>query len=173
MLVSHFSRPWRALFATGILAVALAAPAIANADTTPTPAIQPAYSRDATLTINSMSVVAKVIAKVDVSVVCQPFETIDWNTGETIVSTAGDASLNATILQAQGRTVAWGTGTSYGFAVCDGTTINHFEIPVTAAVAPWRTGAAVIGVTAAASDVVTYQDSDYVSSGAISIKLGR
>lgn len=173
MFGSHFSRPWRALFATGILAAALAAPAIANADTTPTPAIQPAYSRDATMTIDSISVVAKVIANVNVSVVCQPFETYDWDTGQTVVSTAGDAGLNATIIQAQGRTIAWGTGNGGGSAVCDGTTVNHFEVPVTAAIAPWRTGAAVIGVTAWTADVVAYQDSDYVSSGAISIKLGR
>jgi hypothetical protein len=160
------------LIATGILAVALAAPAIANADTG-TPQIQPAYSRDATLTIDSISVVAKVIAKVNISVVCQPFETIDWETGQTVVSTTAEAGVSATILQAQGRTIAWGTGSGGGSAVCDGTTVNHFEILVTAAVAPWRTGSAVIGVTAYTNDVVAYQDSDYVSSGAISIKLGR
>ena len=173
MLVSHLPRPWRAMIATGVLAAALAAPVIANADTTGAPGIQPAFSRDATMTIDSISVVGKVIANVDVSVVCQPFETFDWDTGQTVQSTAGDAGVGATILQAQGRTLAWGTGSASGIVVCDGATVNHFKIPVSAGVAPWRTGSAVIGVTAGISDVLTYQDSDYVSSGPTSIKLGR
>jgi len=167
------TRRLQGLVAVGILAAGLALPASAFADTTGgAPPIQPAFSRDATITGVSVSVTAKLIANVTVSFTCQPFQTYDWNTGETIETTAGHfEGGGATVIQAQGRTVAWGQVELFGQTVtCDGTTINRVTAPVTASTAPWKSGSAVVGATVQLSDE-SFSDSDYATSGPIVVKL--
>jgi hypothetical protein len=167
------SRGLRALVATGILAAGLALPASTFADTTGgAPPIQPAFSHDATITGVSVTVTAKLIANVTVSFTCQPFQSYDWNTGETIETTAGHfEGGGATVIQAQGRSVAWGQVDLFGQdATCDGTTVNQVAAPVTASTAPWKNGSAVVGASVQLSDA-TFSDSDYASSGPIVVKL--
>ena len=169
----HPSRTLSTLVATGILAAGLALPATALADTTGgAPSIQPAYSRDATITGVSVNVTAKLIANVTISFTCQPLQMYDWNTGETIETTAGHfEGGGATVIQAQGRTVAWGQADLFGQAVtCDGTTVNTVSAPVTASTSPWKNGSAVVGATVFISDE-NGSDSDNASSGPIVVKL--
>ena len=173
MVPLHPTRRLRALVATGILALGLTLPTAAFADTTGgVPSIQPASSRDATITGASVTVTAKLIATVSISFTCQPFDSYDWNTGETIQTTDGHfEGGGATVIQAQGRTVAWGQVDLFGGpAVCDGTTVNHVTAPVTASVAPWKNGTAVIGASVYLTDA-NGSDSDYATSGPIVVKL--
>ena len=155
------------------LAAALALPAAALADTTEPVTIQPAVSRDATITITSTAVTARLIVNVRVDFVCLPFQSRNWETGETIETTAGEMGGEAVVLQVQGRTIVSGVGSFSGTVTCDGTTVNHLTAAVTARNAPWRTGTAVIGASVYAADTTSYQDSDYASTGALPVKLGR
>jgi hypothetical protein len=163
----------RLLAATGILAVGLALPAAALADTTGgAPPIQPAFTHDATITGVSVKVTAKLVANVTVSFTCQPLQMFDWSTGEVIETTAGHfEGGGATVIQAQGKTIAWGQVELFGgAALCDGTTVNTVTAPVTAAVAPWKNGTAVVGASVQLSDA-NGSDSDYASSGPIVVRL--
>ena len=167
------SRGLRALVATGVLAAGLALPAAAFADTTGgAPPIQPAFSHDATITGVSVTVTAKLVANVTVSFTCQPFQTYDWNTGQTVETTVGHfEGGGATVIQAQGRTVAWGQVELFGqAATCDGTTVNRVAAPVTASTSPWKHGSAVVGASVQLSDD-SFSDSDYASSGPIVVRL--
>ena len=68
----------------GALGLVLAMPAAVSADTTGgPPSIGPATSHDATIAITSITVTGKVLATVKIAYVCQPFQTYDWQTGET------------------------------------------------------------------------------------------
>lgn len=164
----------RLVIAAGLLALALAAPSAVSADTTGAPSIPPAISHDATIQVTSVSVTAKVIATVSLSFTCQPLQSYDWETGQTIETTVGRVEGGgATIIQAQGRTLDWGTGEVFGgSAVCDGTTVNTASTPVTAAVSPWKNGAAVVGAYISVCDEQC-SDSDYATSGPISVKLSN
>ena len=175
MVASHLSRRTRLVMAGGMLAIALAVPGAVSADTTGgAPPIQPAFSRDATIQVTSVSVTAKVIATVTITFTCQPFQTFDWVTGQTIETIAGRIEGGgATVIQAQGRTIAWGQGNLFGgSAVCDGTTVNATSVPVTAAVAPWKTGTAVVGASIFVTDE-NGSDSDGASSGPIAVRLSN
>jgi hypothetical protein len=167
------SRRARLLAATVAVIACLAIPATALADTTGgPPQIQPAQSRDATISIDSIAITGKVVAMVNVSFVCQPFDSYDWNTGQTYQTTDGSIEGGAvTIYQAQGRTLDWGSADFYGHAVCDGSTVNHASIPVTPQVSPWKNGTAVVGATVFISDAASFQDSDFASSGPVSVRL--
>jgi hypothetical protein len=163
----------RLLLIAGALVAALGLPAAALADTTGgVPSIQPAFSRDATIQVTSVSVTAKVIATVTISFTCQPFQSYDWNTGETIETTVGHIEDgNATLIQAQGRTIDWGQVQMFGGAVtCDGSTVNRTSAPVTAAVSPWKVGAAVVGASIYVTDE-NGSDSGYATSGPVTIRL--
>jgi hypothetical protein len=152
---------------------ALALPAAVSADTTgPAPSIAPAGSRDATVTVVGIDVVGKVVASVRFDVVCQPFESRDWSTGETYQSTEGSIEFNEVVLlQAQGRAVDFGVGSLFGRATCEGTTVNHLVVALTAQVAPWRNGSAVVGVQIYLADLASFQDFDFASSGPVAVRL--
>jgi hypothetical protein len=173
MFPSRIGRRTRLVVAGGMLALTLAIPSGVSADTTGgVPSIQPAYSRDASIQIGSVSVTAKVIATVTMKFTCEPFQTYDWQTGETTETTAGRVEGGqVTVVQAQGRTIAWGQVDLFGAtAVCDGTTVNVISAPVTAAVAPWKVGTAVAGAWIQVSDA-TGSDSDGASSGPATVRL--
>ena len=155
-----------------LLIAALALPGSALADTTGGPTIPPAASRDATISIQSARIVAKVIVRVDVDYVCQPFESYDWDTGETYETTLGSVEQGqVVVVQAQGRTVATGAGFISAFVTCDGTTVNHLTADVIASASPWRNGSAVIGAAVFAADAASFNDGDYASTGAIATRL--
>ena len=74
----------RAAIASAVLAMCLALPAAASADTTAggTGAAHVSISTD-------VHVSAKVLATVNVSFTCDPFLIYDWQTGESVPSTVG------------------------------------------------------------------------------------
>lgn len=175
MFTSSINRRLRLAIACGVLAVALVVPAAVSADTTSgAPSIPPASSRDATIQVTSVAVTAKVIATVTITFICQPFQTYDWQTGETIETTVGRVEGGqATVIQAQGRTVAWGQTEVFGSAAtCDGSTVNTLSTPVTAAVAPWKVGTAVAGASVYVVDEQG-SDSDYATSGPVAVRLSN
>ena len=116
----------------------------------------------------------KVIATVTVAFTCQPFQTYAWETGETIETTAGRVEGGqVTVIQAQGRTIAWGQAEAFGgAATCDGSSVNTLSTPVTAAVAPWKVGTAVVGATIHVANE-NGSDADYASSGALTVRLSN
>jgi hypothetical protein len=169
--IASIIRGARLLVLGTALVTALALPSAAFADTTPGPTIPPAVSRDATITITSATVTARLIVSVRVDYVCQPFLSFDWETGEWIQSTAGLIEEGqAIVIQAQGRTIASGSGAFNGTVTCDGSTVNHVTIPVIASTAPWRTGSAVVAASLFAVDA-SFHDGDYASTGAIAMKI--
>jgi hypothetical protein len=171
--IASIGRGARLLVLGATLMAALALPSAAFADTTPGPTIPPAASRDATIAITSATVTARLIVSVGVDYVCQPFLSFDWETGQWIASTAGSIEDGrAIVIQAQGRTIASGSGAVSGAVTCDGSTVNHLTIPVVATTAPWRTGTAGLGAALFASDA-SFNDGDYASSGPVVVKLGR
>ena len=77
------------------------------------------------------------------------------------------------IAQASGRSIASGSVEFYGGDVwCDGTTVYTRSVPVIASTIPWKSGAAVAGATISITDA-NNNGSDYASSGATAVKLGR
>jgi hypothetical protein len=173
MSTLSLGRRGRLLLTSGALVAALAVPGAVSADTGGgTPTIGPAFSRDATIAIDSLTVTGKVVVTVQMRVVCQPFLSYDYNTGETFQTTDGSVDFaTVTILQAQGRTLDSGSSQWGGSAVCDGTTINTYSIPVTASQSPWRNGTAVTGASVYIVDVASYHDSDAASSGPLTVRL--
>jgi hypothetical protein len=174
MLISSFGRRrMRLALASGMLVMGLAVPAAVSADTTTgVPSIPPAWSRDATIQVTSVSVTAKVIATVTIAFTCQPFQSYDWQTGQTIETTAGRVEGGQVIVvQAQGRTIDWGEADLFGgTAACDGVTVNVLSAPVTAAVSPWKVGTAVVGASVYLVDEFG-SDSDGANSGPITVRL--
>jgi hypothetical protein len=173
MFISSMSRRARLVLVGAVAALTLAIPATVSADTTGgVPSIQPAFSRDATIQVTGVRVTAKVIATVTIAFTCQPFQTYNWETGETTETTAGHLEGGqVTIVQAQGRTIDWGQVDLFGAtATCDGATVNVTSVPVTAAVSPWKVGTAVVGATVMLSDEFG-SDSDYASSGPVTVRL--
>jgi hypothetical protein len=164
----------RAAIVGGTLVGALALPAAVSADTTGAPPILPPASNGATVTVASVTTIGKVVATVNLTVVCHPFEELDWDTGQTYLSTQGSIEDGeVTILQAQGRTLDSGSNSVFGpLAVCDGSTANHLSIPVTPSVSPWKKGAAVVGAFVRIADVISFQASDFASTGPVSERLG-
>lgn len=156
------------------LVVALALPAAVSADTTGGGAIQPASSRGATITLDAVHRLSKVLARVDISFTCDPLRVYDWETGTTSTTTAGhlDAA-SAVIVQASGRTVAAASGDAFGGDVtCDGTTLHRVSIDVVASTMPFKAGAAAAGATVSIADA-SFEANDYASTGAVMVKLAR
>ena len=175
MSPSRIGRSVRLLAVGSALVIGLALPGAVSADTTGgVPTIQPAGARDATIKVNSVAVTAKVIATVTITYTCQPFQTYDWQTGETTETTVGHfEGGGATVIQAQGRTIDWGQIEFFGGeATCDGTTINTASAPVTAQVSPWKVGTAVVGATIYLCDV-NCSDSASASSGPVTVRLAN
>ena len=171
--MSHPGRRTRLVLISALAVLMLAIPATVSADTTGgVPSIQPAGSRDATIEVRSVTVTAKVIATVTIAFTCQPFQSYDWNTGETTETTAGRLEGGqVTIIQAQGRTIDWGQVDLFGaIATCDGATTNLVSVPVTASVSTWKVGTAVVGATVYVSDEFG-SDSDGASSGPVTVRL--
>jgi len=170
------SRRLRLVVTGGALVAAIAAPAAVKADTGGiVPAIGPMVSRDETISITSVGLTGKLVVNVGISFVCQPFDVIDWETGQTVRSTAGSIEdVSVVVLRAQGKTIDYGVaGAGGGVAVCDGTTVNTMTVPVTAAVSPWKSGAAVVGASVYVAEPTQFQDSDFASSGPVVARLGH
>jgi hypothetical protein len=175
MVTSSIHRRLQVAFTGAVLAVALAVPAAVSADTTSgVPSIPPAVSRDATIHVTSISVTAKIIATVTVDFTCQPFQSYDWQTGETVETTVGRVEGGqVTVIQAQGRTIAWGENQLFGpAATCDGSTVNTLSTPVTAAVTPWKVGMAVVGASIHVTDEFG-SDSASANSGPVVVRLAN
>jgi len=173
MFISSMGRRARLVLVSGVAALTLAIPANVSADTTGgVPSIQPAFSRDATISVTGVRVTAKVIATVTIAFTCQPFQSYNWETGETTETTVGRIEDGgATLIQAQGRTIDWGQVQIFGGAVtCDGSTVNTTTAPVTAAVSPWKVGTAVVGASIYVTDE-NGSDSDYATSGPVAVRL--
>jgi len=173
MFISSMGRRARLVLVSGVAALTLAIPATVSADTTGVvPSIQPAFSRDATISVTGVRVTAKVIATVTIAFTCQPFQSYNWETGETTETTVGRIEDGgATLIQAQGRTIDWGQVQIFGGAVtCDGSTVNTTTAPVTAAVSPWKVGTAVVGASIYVTDE-NGSDSDYATSGPVTVRL--
>ena len=173
MFISSMGRRARLVLVSGVAALTLAIPATVSADTTGgVPSIQPAFSRDATISVTGVRVTAKVIATVTIAFTCQPFQSYNWGTGETTETTVGRIEDGgATLIQAQGRTIDWGQVQIFGGAVtCDGSTVNTTTAPVTAAVSPWKVGTAVVGASIYVTDE-NGSDSDYATSGPVTVRL--
>jgi hypothetical protein len=131
------------IVAFAALALVLCLPAAASADTIGSPPqIFPADSRGATITVSPSAVIlAKVVAVVHVEVTCDPFEVFDWGTGETVLVDEGSLEfMGVDLLQASGRTLNWGsTDASTGrLLVCDGETVNAFDLSVAPQGPAWR-----------------------------------
>ena len=125
----------------------------------------------ATVTIRSVKVIAKVIAEVQVRIICDPIPTIDPNTGEPTTSTVGFIENSwVNVLQAQGRAVASGTGSFYGQLTCDGLTANTFTVDIAAANLPWKNGSAVVNAGVYAVDEF-FVGSTAGNSGNVVVKL--
>jgi hypothetical protein len=166
--------PPRLLVLSGALAVALAMPMSALADTVSPPTIAAAESRHATIQLSGGGVLGRLVANTRVDFTCDPFLIFDWETGQEVESTFGSLEGGAvTILQASGRTINFGQGEFWGGdVVCDSATVNHRDVQVVASVSPWKSGSAVAGarVHIASAD---FNQSAAASTGAITIKLGR
>jgi hypothetical protein len=174
---TRLSRPRRVgvLVATA-LAIALAVPAATFADTTAAPQILPASSRGATIHLAARGTInARLIATVRLEITCEPFEILDWQTGETVESTQGSVEwLSLTMLQASGKTVNWGTadGGLSQPVTCDGQTVTALDMAVVPQIAPWKSGVAVAGavVSIASPDFMT---ADFASSGPVQVRLSK
>jgi len=165
----------RAILLGGALLGALALPIGVSADTTGGSTIPAASSNGATIAVSrSVHVISKVVATVDISFTCDPFEVYDWETNATTTSTSGHVEYgSATIVQASGRSVVSSSAEYFGGnVVCDGATVHTRSIPVVASTLPWKSSASVAGATVYLADA-TYQASHYASSGPIAVKLGK
>ena len=173
MSISSVGRRARLIIVGGFAVLLLAVPATVSADTTGgPPSIAPASSRDATISLHSLSVTGKVVVNATIDVVCQPFQSYDWTTGQTYETTDGFIDgASVTILQAQGRTVDSGTSDWRGNAVCDGSTVNTYNVAVAGSPSPWRNGSAVIGATVYVADTASFSDSDSASTGPLAVRL--
>jgi hypothetical protein len=159
-----------------VLLAALLVPGAVLADTTDgAPSIPPANSRDAMISVStSVTLTARVVAEVDIDVVCQPFDSYDWETGSTYQTIAGSVEYSNIVLeQASGRSLAWGEGGVAGLATCDGSTINHYQAFVTPSANLFKPGAAVVGAVIYIADLASYNDSDYASSGVVEVKVTK
>ena len=159
----------RAAIASALLAMCLALPAAASADTTAggTGAAHVSISAD-------VHVSAKVLATVNVSFTCDPFLIYDWQTGESVPSTVGHLEFGGVSLtQAQGRSVASGGGDfEGGTVVCDGSTVTTLAVPVMATTFPWKSGTAIASARVNVySD--TFESRDFGETGAVIVKLGK
>jgi hypothetical protein len=167
-------RRMRALIVGGVLAAALVMPLSVSADTTGGGAIQPAYSRGATINLGTVHIVSKVLSTVDISFTCDPLQVFDWETGMTTTTTDGRIdSATAVIVQASGKTIVVASGDAFGGAVlCDGSTVHSLTVQVVASAAPFKAGAAAVGATVSVADP-SFQAADNASTGAATVKLGK
>jgi len=165
----------RAILVGGALLGALALPIGVSADTTGGSTIPAASSNGATIGVsNTVHVMSKVVAAVDIAFTCDPLQVYDWETSSTTTSTSGHVEFGSvTIVQASGRSIITSSAEYFGGNVlCDGATVYTRSIPVVASTLPWKSGASVAGATVFISDA-TGQSSDYASSGPIAVKLSK
>jgi hypothetical protein len=77
-------------------------------------------------------------------------------------------------VQASGKSIgtAFGQSAGGGSVTCDGTTVDTLSIPVVASTLPFKAGTAAAGATVSIIDA-SFQASDYASTGAIIVRLGK
>jgi hypothetical protein len=160
-------RRWRlgAMVALGLV-VMLAAPLTTLASGGPPPA------GGATVSIGSTKVIGKVIAEIQVQVVCQPLPTFDEFGQPTTTEQGSVENGFVNLQQAQGRVVASGSGEFFGGVICDGSTLNSFTVDIPATTYPWKAGTAVVSAGVFITDPA-FDSFDSGSTGAVLIKLGK
>lgn len=169
---NHGSPRLRRLIVATSLVAALAIPSVASADTTgaQVPTIGPESSRGLTVEIaGAPRLMNKVVVTVPLRVVCDPLTGSDWETGQEVTLTDLQLYGEAQVLQAAGRSMAYGAGYLSGRATCDGSTVNAMDAVVSATGGtPFKPGAAVVGAR-------VYAESDIGSSsgstGPLSVRL--
>ena len=168
MSSTRSSRGLRLVIVGGALVAAFALPAAVSADTTG----GGGGPGGATMTVASVSVVGKAVAIVHLDIVCQPFDSYDWDTGETYPTTAGSIEFSVLqVLQAQGRTLDSGTTEFFGTVTCDGATVNRVDANVAATVSPWKNGTAVVSGQVSISDSSSFTDLDSANLGPTTVRL--
>jgi len=166
-------RRLRAAMICTVLAVCLALPAAASADS------GSAGGGTAQVTVGTdVHVTAKVAAVVDLSFTCDAFLIMDWGTGTLVESTVGHLVFGGvTLTQASGKSVTVAgadlpEGTPEAIVICDGATIQTRSVTIMASTLPWKSGTAV-----ASARVQVYSDDfssrDLGESGPVVVKLGK
>jgi hypothetical protein len=161
----------RASLLCAALAVCLALPGAASAAT-------PGGGTAQVTVGESVPVLAKVVAIVDVSFTCDPFLIFDWETGTMVESTAGHLVFGGvTLTQAQGKSIVIAgadlpEGTPEANVVCDGVTLQTRSVAIRADTQPWKSGAAVASARVQVYDQLG-QSRDIGSSGPVVVKLGK
>jgi hypothetical protein len=129
-------------------------------------------SGNATISFGSAKVIGKVVAEIQVNVVCDPLTTIDPY-GQETTTTEGYLEFGwLNLLQSQGRAVASGSGELYGPVTCDGTTVNGFIVDIAATTRPWKTGTAVASAGVSISDPAFFSG-DSGTTGPVTLKLTK
>lgn len=165
-------RRGRSLALVGAALAVLLVPGVALADTGGGTTIGPRYERGATVDIEGASLDSRLLATIRIAVVCDPITYYDWETWEQLTTTDGRLSGDATLLQAQGRSIA--TAVGYVAAVpvtCDGTTVNHATVSVVAQNLPLRRGDALAGVSVWVSAQGGESSEAFGQSGPTAVRL--
>ena len=151
---SRRSRVMRVATVIG-LTMALAIPAMAAADTgTGGISILPASSRGATITVApTATLTAGVLVTLRVSVVCDPLVN-EWDPSAPPSEAGFVEGGGGQVIQSAKKAIAAGSGELYGrTVVCDGRTVNAFDIPITSQTVPFRKGDAVAGASLGICDL--------------------
>jgi hypothetical protein len=166
------TRRVRLLAMAGLISLSLAVPAGVNADTGGA-SLPARYSNHATVDITSSTFASKLLVTVSISVVCDPFETIDPQTGEAVLVVDGQVGAAVGLIQAQGRTVVGTSGYVAQAVTCDGSTVNVATVPIVASSVPFRRGDALAGASLDVCEVPFGSCWASASSGPTQIRLGR
>lgn len=167
-------RRGRSLALVGAALAVLLVPGVAMADTGGGTTIGPRVERGASVDVQGASLDSKLSATVRFTVVCDPITYFNWDTYEEVTTTDGRLGADATLLQAQGRSIAVAIGYATPIdIVCDGTTVNHATASVIAQNLPLKRGDALVGVTAWLSAQGGGEGESYAQSGPTAVKLGR
>ena len=152
----------------------LLVPGIAFADEGGGTTIGPRIENGATIDIEGATLNSKLMATIRFTVVCDPITYFDWETYQEFTTEVGRLSADATVLQAQGRSIATAVGFSSAVALtCDGVTVNHATASVVAQNQPLKRGDALAGVSAWISAPGGESGESFAQSGPTAIRLGR
>jgi len=163
----------RSLAIVGAALAILLVPGIALADTGGGTTIGPRVENGVTIDVEGATLNSKLMATVRFAVVCDEITYFDWDTYQEVTTTEGRLGGDATLLQAQGRSIAIALGYASPVDVtCDGSTVNHVTASVVAQNLPLKSGSALAGVSAYISGGGE-GEGGYGQSGPTAIKLAR
>lgn len=173
-MAHHVRGRMRAFGLLAALVVALVVPATVFADEPGGPGIEPWASQGATADIEGVTLNSRLMATINVAVVCDELTYFNWETWEEYTTTDGVVYAGGQLLQAQGRSIASASGFARRAAVtCDGSTVNHVAVQVIAESLPLRRGDALVGVSLSVYASGGEGDGAYASSGPVAVKLGK